>query len=238
MFHYYFEFNMKKLIFVLFLSFPVFPQLAYFTGGADFRFSSSTGLDKFAERYNQTRASILTKKMESPGTFSGWFLNLGSGFAGMTFDIGYSRHTASMRSETDPLRTTGGGTGRDIDLVLTNFMMGTGVAIVTSGDVALIFPNFEVNILGLSYETRTNTSSKSGDVSTIANAGVGMKLLLSLGGNFGLTINPSYNFSLLDPDFSGLYDGTSTSYDISSDETKGSFNGFHIRIGVSLFFTD
>jgi hypothetical protein len=109
---------------------------------------------------------------------------------------------------------------------------------VTSGDVALIFPNFEVNILGLSYETRTNTSSKSGDVSTIANAGVGMKLLLSLGGNFGLTINPSYNFSLLDPDFSGLYDGTSTSYDISSDETKGSFNGFHIRIGVSLFFTD
>lgn len=238
MFHYYFEFNVKKLIFVLFLSFPVFPQLAYFTGGADFRFSSSTGLDKFAERYNQTRSSILTKKMESPGTFSGWFINFGGGFAGITFDLGYSRQTASMRAETDPLRTTGGGTGRDIDLVLTNFMLGTGFAIATSKNVALIFPNLEVNMLNLSYETRTNTSSKSGDVSTIANAGIGMKLLLSLGGNFGLTINPSYNFSLIDPDFSSLYDGTSTSYDISSDQTKGSFSGFHMRVGVSFLFAD
>lgn len=229
---------MKKLIFALFLTFPLYSQLAYFTGGVDYRFSSSTGLDKYAERYNQTRASIITKKMEAPSTFSGWFINLGGGFAGITFDIGYSRQTASMKAETDPLRTSGGGSGREIDFVLTNFMMGTGFAIATGRDFALIFPNLEVNLLGLSYDTRASTSSKSGDVSTIANAGVGMKLMFALGGNFGLTINPSYNFSLLDPDFSSLYDGTSTAYDPMSDETKGSFNGFHIRVGLSFLMAD
>jgi hypothetical protein len=238
MFHYYFEFNVKKLLFVLFLTFPAFSQLAYLTGGADFRFSSSTGLDKFAERYNQTRSSIITKKMESPGTFSGWFVNFGGGFAGITFDLGYSRQTASMKAETDPLRTSGGGTGRDIDLILGNFMFGVGFAIATSRDMALIFPNFEANLLDLSYETRTNTTSKSGDVSTIANAGIGMKLMFSLGGTFGVTIHPSYNFTLLEPNFSSLYDGTATSYDVMSDETKGSFNGFHVRLGLSFLITD
>jgi hypothetical protein len=178
------------------------------------------------------------KKWNHPELFQAGSSILEVVLQGITFDLGYSRQTASMKAETDPLRTSGGGTGRDIDLILGNFMFGVGFAIATSRDMALIFPNFEANLLDLSYETRTNTTSKSGDVSTIANAGIGMKLMFSLGGTFGVTIHPSYNFTLLEPNFSSLYDGTATSYDVMSDETKGSFNGFHIRLGLSFLITD
>lgn len=229
---------MKKLFFVLLLTFPAFPQLAYITGGPDYLFSSSTGLDKFAERYNQTRSTVLTKKMESPGNFAGWYLNLGGGFAGLTVDLGYSYHTGSMKSETDPLRTAGGASGREIDLKLSNFMLGFGLAIAGEGNLVVIFPNIEANMLSLSFDTRSGSSSKSDDISTIANVGVGMKVMLALGSSVGITINPSYNFSLLDANFSSLYDGTGTSYNTFSDDTNGSFGGFHIRVGVSLFMTD
>lgn len=227
---------MNKFILLFLMSIPVYSQVVI-TGGADFFFTSSSGLDKFVEKYNQTRSSILTKKMEPLGTMVGWSANFGIA-AGIAFDLGYSVHSGQMRAETDPSRTTGGGTFREVDIKVSNFMIGTGAVVATDANMGLIFPYVEADIQTLSFETRTNSQSKSGDVGLIANMGIGGKLFIGVGGGLAIMIHPSYNFGLLDVNFNELYDKTSTSYDFLSDETKGSFGGFHIRVGLGLLISD
>lgn len=227
---------MKKIILLFLFAIPVYPQIVI-SGGADFFFTSSSGLDKFVEKYNSTRSAILTKKMESIGTMTGWSANFGIA-AGIAFDLGYSVHSGQMRAETDPSKTIGGGTFREVDIKVSNFLIGTGAVVATDPNMALIFPYVEADIQTLSFDTRTNTQSKSGDVGLIANMGIGGKLFIGIGGGLALMVHPSYNFGILDVNFSELYEKTSTSYDILSDETKGSFGGFHIRVGLGLLITD
>ncbi|MCK6603813.1 MAG: hypothetical protein L6Q59_02845 [Ignavibacteriaceae bacterium] len=229
---------MKILVFLFVFSVTASSQILFLSGGADYRFSSASGLDKFAERYNTTRANILTKKMEAPGTFNGWFLNLSGGISKLSFDIGYSQHSGKMKSETDPLLTTGGGTGRNIDLTMNNFWFGTGFNIAVTERFILIFPNFEADILSMSFKTTTNTDSKEGDFGTIANAGISMKIIIGIIPGLAISVQPSYNFSLLDSEFKPIYERTNTPYDPDTFDTKGSFSGFHLRIGAALYFMD
>jgi len=227
---------MKKFILLVLIAFPVYSQMII-SVGPDFFFTKSSGLDGFVERYNTTRSSILTKKMESLGTMTGWNINLGFAI-GIAFDIGYSSHKGQLRAETDPLRTTGGGTFREVDISVGNFMIGTGVVVASEKNFGLIFPYVEANLQTMSFETRTNTQSKSGDVGMIGNMGSGGKIAIGIGSSFALLIHPSYNFGLLDANFSDIYDATNTSYDSFSDQTKGSFGGFHLRIGLALLIQD
>ncbi|GAB1348594.1 hypothetical protein MASR1M107_08060 [Ignavibacteriales bacterium] len=227
---------MKKFILLVLIAFPVYSQMII-SVGPDFFFTKSSGLDGFVERYNTTRSSILTKKMESLGTMTGWNINLGFAI-GIAFDIGYSSHKGQLRAETDPLRTTGGGTFREVDISVGNFMIGTGVVVASEKNFGLIFPYVEANLQTMSFETRTNTQSKSGDVGMIGNMGIGGKIAIGIGSSFALLIHPSYNFGLLDANFSDIYDATNTSYDSFSDQTKGSFGGFHLRIGLALLIQD
>ncbi|GAB1350795.1 hypothetical protein MASR1M107_30100 [Ignavibacteriales bacterium] len=227
---------MKKFILLLLMSIPVYSQMVI-TGGADFFFTSSSGLDKFVEKYNQTRSSILTKKMESLGTMVGWSANLGFA-SGIAFDLGYSFHSGQMRAETNPATTSGGTSFREVDIKVSNFLLGTGAVVANDQNMALIFPYIEADIQTLSFETRTNTQSRSGDVGLIANMGIGGKLFIGIGSGLALMIHPSYNFGLMDVNFNELYEKTSTSYDFLSDDTKGSFGGFHIRVGLGLLIND
>lgn len=218
------------------MAFPAYPQLIV-TGGADFFFTKSSGLDKFAERYNTTRSAILTKKMESLGTMTGWSAGFGLAM-GIAFDLGYSSHKGQLRAETDPSKTVGGGTFRELDIKVSNFFIGTGIVAANDETMGLIFPYFEADVQTMSFETRTNSQSKSGDVGMVANMGIGGKLFIGLSEMFALYVHPSYNFSLLDQDYSEIYDATNTSYDYLSDQTKGSFGGFHLRVGIALMVRD
>ncbi len=227
---------MKKFILLLLMAFPAYPQLIV-NGGADFFFTKSSGLDGFVDRYNTTRSAILTKKMESLGTMTGWHAGFGLAM-GIAFDLGYSVHKGQLRAETDPSKTIGGGTFRELDIKISNFMIGTGFVVASERNVGVIFPYFEADAQTMSFETRTNSQSKSGDVGMVVNAGIGGKLFIGLGEMFALYIHPSYSFSLLDKDFSEIYDATNTSYDVLSDQTKGSFGGFHLRVGIALMVRD
>ena len=227
---------MKKLILLLLIAFPVYPQLII-SGGPDFFFTKSSGLDGFVERYNTTRSSILSKKMESLGTMTGWNINLGFAM-GIAFDIGYSSHKGQMRAETNPAITSGGTSFREVDIKVNNFIIGTGIVVASEANFGLIFPYVEADVQTMSFETRTNSQSKSGDVGMLANLGIGGKFAIGLGSSFAVIIHPSYNFGLLDANFSDIYDATNTSYDYFSDQTKGSFGGFHLRVGLALLISD
>ncbi len=227
---------MKKIFLFLLFAIPVYPQLII-SGGPSFLFTKSSGLDGFIERYNATRASILTKKMEPLGTMTGWSFDLGVTF-GVYFDFGYTSLKGQIRAETDPVKTTGGGTFREMDISLSNFQVGTGLVAASERNIGLIFPYIEADVQSMSFETRTNTQSKSGDIGMIASLGIGGKLYIGLSEMFSVYVHPSYHFSLVDANFSEMYDATNTSYDYFSDQTKGSFGGFSIRVGIGLMINE
>ncbi len=176
--------------------------------------------------------------MEGVGSVTGWYINGGIAVFPVSVELGYASFKGTMKSETDPLRTIGGGTGRDIDINIHNFWFGTGLAIASTDKIGLIFPTFEADLMTMDFETRTNTSSGKGDVGIIVNAGIGLKILIAFSGGIGLMINPVYTFNLLDINFDALYDETNTAYDEFSDQPYGSFGGFQFRAGIMLYLTD
>jgi len=229
-----------SLILFTFIPAVVSGQSFYFGIGYDSFIPASGGFGKFADKYNTQRAAIITKKMESPASFSGVSFTSGLALGPLLMEMSYSSLKGSMSSELNPATTQGGASGREINISNSAINVTFGLMFGDyESEIYLVLPTIEGNFNSMDFRTRLtgiNNNEVKGELSIISQLGFGAALMKGIANTFIIYGKVGYYLEPFESSYSDLYDKTATNYNLLSDEANGSYSGWLFKAGVMLYW--